>query len=268
MRQIFKDPELEKTFRRDGYFLFGKHHSIDVEALREDYFRLEQDYEQGMHMTMLSPNPKVRQGVNEILFKHFTPIIEDLLIDYEPVIGNFIVKEPYKDNFLNVHQDWAFVDEAEFETINFWVPLQDVNEKNGCLRFLKGSHACENYYRAPNIPFPFEDQVPQIEEKMDTLVMAAGELEVHAHRIVHSSFLNLTNLPRIGITFTSKPKEAKLLHYYRPDVNKPLDIEVYEVEIPYFYDYKICEKPRNAKFIKAITIPEPKLIVKEEVVPI
>ena len=47
-----------------------------------------------------------------------------------------IYKLPYSDHETPWHQDQAYMGHpVSFNTVHFWVPLQDVTERNGCMQF-------------------------------------------------------------------------------------------------------------------------------------
>lgn len=52
-----------------------------------------------------------------------------------------IYKRPYSDGETPWHQDQAYMGHAvSLNTANFWIPLQDVTELNGCMQFVPRSH--------------------------------------------------------------------------------------------------------------------------------
>ncbi len=52
-----------------------------------------------------------------------------------------LYKPPYEKIGTRWHQDQAFQGQYRpMNTLHFWIPLQDVNELNGCLHFIPGSH--------------------------------------------------------------------------------------------------------------------------------
>jgi hypothetical protein len=51
-----------------------------------------------------------------------------------------ICKPPGDDTEIGWHQDQAYVPGPADRAVHFWVPLQDVDERNGCMEFMPGSH--------------------------------------------------------------------------------------------------------------------------------
>lgn len=52
-----------------------------------------------------------------------------------------IAKQPKADAVTPWHQDQVYTGHrTPLRTVHFWVPLQDVDEENGCMHFIPGSH--------------------------------------------------------------------------------------------------------------------------------
>ncbi len=252
--RVFNNDHYERRFREDGFVRLPSDHNIPLADLLKVYKEQEPSYDQGFHTTMFAESTEVRATVHQRITEALWPVIGKHLNEYEPLVGNFIVKEPGESSYLEVHQDWTFVQEPDFESVNFWLPLVDVSPRNGCLRFLRGSHAVENYYRSATTEFPFKENGAEIEENMESLYLKAGELVAFSSRMIHGSHLNNSQIPRVAITFNTKPKAAKLIHIYRPNWEGKT-AEVHEVPANFYNDYKIGEAPRNGEKIGEVELP-------------
>ncbi len=69
---------------------------------------------------------------------------------------NSRAKLPDKTSIVDWHQDIGFLNPDVMRTfmVNFWLPLVDTNEHNGCLEVIRGSHRSER--------LPFEDSPENI----------------------------------------------------------------------------------------------------------
>ncbi len=78
---------------------------------------------------------------------------------------NSRAKLPDKTSIVDWHQDIGFLDPDVMQTfmVNFWLPLVDTDEYNGCLEVIRGSHRSDR--------LPFEDSP----ENIDPAALPAGE---------------------------------------------------------------------------------------------
>jgi len=112
------------------------------------------------------------------------------------------------------HQDEAHGDDPHFrhEQISFWMPLQDVAEANGCMRYVPGSH------RGPLLPHRSPGDDPRIhaleclpgsfdESAAVSRPTPAGGCVLHAGRTLHSALPNRTDADRLAyvLVFRSLP---------------------------------------------------------------
>ena len=128
--------------------------------------------------------------------------LPEILDTVESLIGSEIlvhpqfnsrVKFPDQTSIVNWHQDAGFLDPKVMDTfmVNFWVPLVDSNEQNGCLEVIKGSHRSEL--------LPFTDSPENIDqdvmpdgERVSCPIHKGGALLIH-HTTVHRSKPNFSD---------------------------------------------------------------------------
>jgi len=102
------------------------------------------------------------------------------------------------------HQDEAHRHDPDFhcEQISFWMPLQDVSEHNGCMRYVPGSN------RGPLLPHRSLENDPRIhalecpEQHFDASAaqaqpVPAGWCILHAGRTLHSALPNCSDADRL-----------------------------------------------------------------------
>lgn len=103
------------------------------------------------------------------------------------------------------HQDEAHGQDARFhhEQVSFWVPLQDVDERNGCMQYVPRSHL------GPVLPHRSPGDDPRIHALECTAgsfdanaavsqPMAAGGCILHAGRTLHGSVPNRSKADRLA----------------------------------------------------------------------
>lgn len=98
------------------------------------------------------------------------------------------------------HQDEAYWEpELEHSSLSIWLPLQDVDERSGCMCFVPGSHRFEIL---PHRPIGNDPKVHGLEldgpdpEGAVAVPLRAGEATVHGGRTLHFAPPNTSEVPR------------------------------------------------------------------------
>jgi len=114
------------------------------------------------------------------------------------------------------HQDEAFKDpKYDYSEISFWMALQPVNEVNGCMEFIPGSHQVGVLpHRSPND----DPRIHAIEcfegfDHADAVAcpLPAGGCTLHTGRTLHGAGPNRSNAPRYAyvLIFHVPPQPAQ-----------------------------------------------------------
>lgn len=114
------------------------------------------------------------------------------------------------------HQDQGYWQCLDSNTaITAWVALEDVDEENGCMEFVPGSHKWgllgEDHFYQQDI----EAQIKRIEEKTGhtfrtmPAVLPAGCVSFHHNLTIHGSRANTSNRPRISLAIHLIPDGAR-----------------------------------------------------------
>jgi len=113
------------------------------------------------------------------------------------------------------HQDEAFRNpNSEYREISIWMPLQPVNEVNGCMQFIPGTH------RGPILPHRSQNNDPRAHaleacEGVDLAAavscpLPAGGCTIHTGRTLHAAGPNRSTAPRLAyvLNFVIPPVPA------------------------------------------------------------
>ncbi|MEM9682072.1 MAG: phytanoyl-CoA dioxygenase family protein [Pseudomonadota bacterium] len=110
------------------------------------------------------------------------------------------------------HQDWAFYPHTNDDMLAFGLMLEDVDEANGPLQVIPGSH------KGPTLPHTNRDGVfcgavnpsdPDFDyEKAVTLTGRAGSMTVHHVRTLHGSAPNLSDRNRLIVFYECRAADA------------------------------------------------------------
>lgn len=125
-----------------------------------------------------------------------------------------LYKPPQSEAAGNIgwHQDkgyWQCIDSEH--AITAWVALEDVDEQNGCVEFVPGSHTWglleEDHFYQQNM----DEQIQQIEKKTGQpfltvpAILPAGCVSFHNSLTIHGSRANVSDRPRISIAIHMIP---------------------------------------------------------------
>lgn len=131
-------------------------------------------------------------------------------------IDHTLVKPPLNGAATPWHQDEAFKDPRyDYGEISIWMPLQPVNEVNGCMEFIPGSHLVGILpHRTPND----DPRIHAIEcfegfNHADAVAcpLPAGGCTLHFGRTLHGAGPNRSKEPRFAyvLIFNVPPEPAK-----------------------------------------------------------
>lgn len=161
---LVKSSQLQAQLRRAGFAVLppvipeGRLCSLVdlghdfVKRLREPYGEL---FLAAGRISDSSLRGEVTDAAGNLVREHLRP----LFVSGTEILGAaFQVKPPSDRSQLNPHQDSSLLDEASRPGIYCWVPLVDVDERNGWLEVLPGSHRLGNVQRTLNVPWQFAGQ--------------------------------------------------------------------------------------------------------------
>lgn len=153
MVRIFKRDIDQETFDKQGFLVLPFLTETEVQEL-DAYFdachpNLQED---GFFSGSYSSDFAYKKKMSDKIVAIFSRAYEENFVNYTPFGGAFLYKTPGAHSELAAHQDWTIVNENEAVALNCWVPLCDVNEQNGALQILPGSHYPKHpVLRAPHL---------------------------------------------------------------------------------------------------------------------
>ena len=220
MKTLFKNPEHQLFFEKNGYLLLPALQNDDISELQQLYATLgikdEKGY--GFHVGMDNKDKSIVAQMSEVIANIALPRIEQELENVQLFTSSFVVKEPHLQGVVPPHQDWSFVEnEDDYCSVTCWIPLQDVTMDNGCMGLLKGSNHFFNNHRpspSPQVGTPLKKHMFTIFPFLELLEMKAGDALFFNNKTIHASPPNITNNTRLAIGLGFAQKEAQLIHYY------------------------------------------------------
>ena len=243
-QKIFRDANLQAEFEDNGYVRFPFLDAEEVAILKHFYNQNPSAFEKGFHPTMFHPSVDYRKMMDEKIRMAVAPKLPGLLNGYYPLYGNFMLKEPGEESAMKLHQDWTYVDETKTQSLAIWFPLQDLDDTNGVLQMVPGSHRINNIIRGPGIFEPYHEVHDYlIENCLESIYLKAGEAIVWDHRVLHCSPANLSHQKRISVTAILIPEGEEVFHCYQADDAGHTQIEKFKVDNAFFMNYEIGKKP-------------------------
>lgn len=250
MRNHFSDIHLNNQIEQNGFAVVPFALAEELQELKLFYDTLPETNSKGTHVTMFHPSYDYRLKVEQKIRQLFAAKAEKMLIDYRVLFTNYMVKEPGPEGDFPVHQDWTYVDETKYASYAFWIPLSDVDQLNGALHVVPGSHKLINHLRGPYVHEPFRELSDEIKKKYSHPVkLKAGEALIWDHRLIHYSLPNLSAKTRIAFTLILVPQNVEIIHCFAKNnqSNSSDEIEVFEVDTPFYLNYIISQRPENVK---------------------
>ena len=239
---LLKDDQLNQQLESKGFI---KVPFFDDQALAEirnfyneiHHNELPPNLYDGIHMTTWCSDKDYKQKVKVFLEQKFLAPTNLYFKDYRSMNHVLIVKIDGQETEFKIHQDWSVVDEHQFQSVNIWVPIYDVDENNGALWLVEGSHNLNQRIRGGGILFPeYPEVFKAIEHRVSPIPMKAGEALIFYHSLLHGSPPNVSGKPRIIAVNSIVPKSAPLRVHFQKDSQSLL--EVYEPADDFVYMYE------------------------------
>lgn len=231
---VLTDGGLDAALRRDGFVVMPFLRPEVVAELREEFGRLRGWEGSGFHSDLVVDDVDYRRQVSSAIGAVVDGPGSRLFVDHEPFLRNFLCKYPGDDSSLYLHRDWMYVDERAGErTYVVWVALEDIVGHNGQLRVLRGSHEIDPSLRGTDLVAPWLSFTDVIEPRLLSVPVRAGEAIVFDNALVHCSYPNLTDVPRVAAAVAFRRRGTPLVHFARTGDGRAAR---YDVDEEFFLD--------------------------------
>jgi hypothetical protein len=240
-QRILSDDHLDRSLLKEGYVVVPFLDAEAVSGLKTFFLENHPQGVSGFYATAHATDIAFRQRMNDRIKEAFAGPIARYFAGCKALGGSFVVKSKENTSRLHPHQDWNIVDEDKYRSFNIWVPLVNLNERNGAIRVMPRSHGWVRNFRGPNIPDAFTNVQEDNWKKMKPLHMKAGEALIYDHRLFHASDPNTTDELRVAAVFGIIPEEAQMFYYFGRDGK----VEVYESSVEFFMTGDIQKGPET-----------------------
>jgi hypothetical protein len=236
---IFKDTHKEAQFEKEGYTLLPNFlNQNQLEEIDKLYLELGIDSLGEIYSNVKDKDTEFNEKIDKTLTQIYSPSLNQIFVNYKPGGGAFLIKGTGEKSVSSLHQDWNVVDESKYQSMCVFCPLIDVDETNGCIQIVKGTHKWFNSLRSINMPSLFVN----FEDVKDLLIAVPakrGDAVVFAHNVFHGSLPNFTNQIRPAASVSVISQEAQLVHYYRQ--NDKIDL----VDATHFFNESVHQIMQN-----------------------
>lgn len=228
-KAIFKDNTLQQEFDMQGCVIIDLLGEGQVEALKSLYGNYFPNPAEKFYSSSFDNNFELKTEISNKIGAIIQTGLEAHFKNYTWFGSVFMSKGKDSGAQIPMHQDWTYVDESKFVSMNVWVALQDTDNTNGTLQVIKGSHKWHNNLRSPTIRFYFDGHQQLLKTKLETINLKAGQSLVFNHGIIHSSNSNQSEHTRLAVNAGIKSKGAPFVYYYY-NKEEPGWIEKFEQE--------------------------------------
>ncbi len=247
-RQILRDSTHDEQLWESGYVVVPFLNDSELKNLLRVFEEIPREHVQHFYATAHSPDLDLRNRMSEVVKTAMQRSVSEQMISCKALGGSFIVKAPGGSDVLQPHQDWNIVDEEKFRSYSIWIPLVDLNEHNGVIMVMPGSHRWIKSYRHSSIPCAFQQVHSLILENMTPLYLKAGEALIYDHALLHASQPNRSSEMRIACASGVMPEEADMLFYW----NNNGIVEEYESSPDFFLQENVFTRPQGLKKRKEV----------------
>ncbi len=228
--RLFQDPALDECMWRDGFVVVSLLDASELEEARE---RWERARDGGAWGALLSPSRAAEARVADLVGMHHMRTDDArrevmawidhwggdrcrrlMREDLRSYAGQFLIK-PRGGGATSWHLDASLVDPARYAAARVWCALDDVTEREGCVRVLPGTHRVSGYVRGWGHDIRRGPLAAHLERQIQgarSVTLRAGEALIWNPGLVHSSLPNRGTSDRVALSVTMAEPEARFIY--------------------------------------------------------
>lgn len=222
----FRDPRLQVDFERDGFVVGPDLDRHAMDELRALWDEIGPSKVSGIWSNVHVLGPETNRAVDHAITEAFRPLVDQVMDNGRLAGASFLVKGVGPGSASEPHQDWNNVDERSALSLSMWCPLVDVDERNGALQVLPGTHRLRHTVRSldtGSLTLGFDDE---LRPRLRSLPVPAGRCVFYAHNLFHGSLPNDGDRIRVAVTSGVLPRGVRHLHYRRGEGDTFEELEV------------------------------------------
>jgi ectoine hydroxylase-related dioxygenase (phytanoyl-CoA dioxygenase family) len=168
------------------------------------------------HCSFLDAHLAYRREALALGKELFTACVERHLVGYRILQCNIYVKPPGVGE-INLHQNWPAIADLSDTSLTLWCPLVDVDEENGVLKYIPGSHKLLPHVQGPDCHSFVEGMEADLQDLLEWEALAAGEGIFADDSLIHGSEPNRSAQPRIAVQLILVPADATPAYFHKVD---------------------------------------------------
>ena len=252
MKSLFIIPEQQNKFDEDGYVVLDLFSPYQIQSLFDIIMTNSIEYSDMFFYSLIEFTSSRNKQIHEKITTVIASSLNSFFADYKNIAASFLVKPGKTESELMLHQDWCYSDETKYTTATCWIPLCDVNENNGAIFLIPGSHKLKNIRSAS---YPTERILSSDlgNENCLPVNLNTGQMLCFNPAIWHGSYPNKRDINRSVVTTIIMSKEAPFLYFQKQNDEK---CDIYELENDCFENHlnkmAFGNLPDNLKKIRTI----------------
>jgi hypothetical protein len=249
---LFGDPKLQQQFDDCGFVMVPLLDTAGVGALT-DVWHAHDDPKKTLSLstTIFSPSIAYRQAISAGICAIVEPRIAQIMPDARLVYGSFVVKQAADERSpMPIHQDSSYVDESLYAAATLWIPVIDIDETNGAVHVVPGSHKLNRRPRPFGSSPPYEEIEDDFRAAAIPLYPRAGTALIFSQMIFHFSPPNRSAQIRIAGGGVVAQKGAPATFLWETSDGR---VDVYQVEDAFFHSFSPSVAPPNRTPVTTIS---------------
>lgn len=264
-RVRLENPELDAELGTNGFVRVPFLSRDGVDALRRLWDQVGPAALCGIYSNVHDLPAEVNRLIDRTITEVFAEPAAQLFTNGHLAGASFLVKGTGEDSASTPHQDWCNVDEKRAQSLSIWCPLVDVDETNGALQVIPGSHRLRRSIRSLDTPSLYLDFDESLEPHLRCIPAAAGDAVLYAHNLFHGSKPNRSESTRVCAVSGVVPSGTQLVHYRRSGVGGPGSFDLLEVDRDFYFsgiaDMCAGQIPPTARVRQRVVVDRPTLDV-------
>jgi phytanoyl-CoA dioxygenase PhyH len=217
MNTIFVDEAQQRRFERDGFVVARLMSAEEAAGYRRQLEAVRADGEfepnspgptSAYHVSLIDPDLAYRRRARQFTREVLAERVGALLDDYRFLTGGLLIKPPGAAE-IEIHRDWTMTPTPEEVALNCWCALVDIDERNGGLFLLPGSHALVPNIEAPGVAPFFSAYCERLKAHSVSVPLKAGEAVIFDYRSLHWSTANRSSELRAAVAAAFIPRRSR-----------------------------------------------------------
>ena len=227
------------SYHHDGFvipdFKMPENDLLEIENKHYDLIKKYPEYINYCPAILLKDETFLKYCMNAQILKFVEQLIGNHFALWN---SSFFAKPAYNGFETPWHQDGQYWPISPLATCTVWLAIDDANEENGCLRFIKGSHKDKKLKQhsrnnKTNLTLHQELSKEEFDEsKKVSLILKRGQISLHDVYMVHGSKENKSPKSRRAMTMRFMPLTSKFNHDFVFDSDPKFKInKIYPIRI-------------------------------------